>query len=87
LNINIGEKNQSFSSIKQPSTFNRDDQKHPGKIEAVMYQIPQILEAAVIGVPHENRGEELAAVVVLKEGVVIDPTAIRDYEEISIDGD
>ena len=44
-----------------------------------MYQIPQILEVAVIGVAHQDLGEELAAVVVLKEGAELDPDAIRQY--------
>jgi long-chain acyl-CoA synthetase len=52
---------------------------YPREIEEVIYQIPQILEVAVIGVPHEDLGEELAAVVVLKEGAKLDPDAIRDY--------
>jgi long-chain acyl-CoA synthetase len=52
---------------------------YPREIEEVIYQVPQILEVAVIGVPHEDLGEELAAVVVLKEGVKLDPDAIRDY--------
>ena len=52
---------------------------YPREIEEVIYQIPEILEVAVIGVPHEDLGEELAAVVVLKEGAAIAPEAIRDY--------
>ena len=52
---------------------------HPREIEEVIYQIPQILEVAVIAVPHEDLGEELAAMVVLKEGAELDPDAIRDY--------
>ena len=52
---------------------------YPREIEEVMYQIPQILEVAVIGVPHKDLGEELAAVLVLKEGVELDPDDIRDY--------
>jgi long-chain acyl-CoA synthetase len=52
---------------------------YPREIEEVMYQIPQILEVAVIGVPHDDLGQELAAMVVLKEGAELDPDAIRDY--------
>lgn len=52
---------------------------YPREIEEVIYQIPQILEVAVIGVPHEDLGEELAAIVVLKEGAELEPDAIRDY--------
>ena len=52
---------------------------YPREIEEVIYQIPQILEVAVIGVAHRDLGEELAAVVVLKEGAELDPDAIRQY--------
>jgi long-chain acyl-CoA synthetase len=52
---------------------------YPREIEELIYQIPQVLEVAVIGVAHEDLGEELAAMVVLKEGAELDPNAIRDY--------
>jgi len=52
---------------------------YPREIEEIMYQIPEVLEAAVIGVPHEDFGEEVAAIVVLKEGVDMDSKAIQDY--------
>jgi len=52
---------------------------YPREIEEVMYQIPEILEVAVIGVPHADFGEEVAAIVVLKEGADMDPKAIQDY--------
>jgi len=52
---------------------------YPREIEEVIYQVPQVLEVAVIGVPHADLGEELVAVVVLKEGAELDPDVIRDY--------
>ncbi|MFC1535033.1 class I adenylate-forming enzyme family protein [Thermodesulfobacteriota bacterium] len=52
---------------------------YPREIEEVLYQIPDILEAAVFGIPQEDLGEELAAVVVLKEGAQIDTNGIRQY--------
>jgi long-chain acyl-CoA synthetase len=52
---------------------------YPREIEEVLYQIPQILEAAVFGIPQEDLGEEVAAVVVLKEDAQIDAEAIRAY--------
>ena len=39
---------------------------YPREIDEVLYQHPQIASAAVIGVPDELYGEEVAAVVVLK---------------------
>jgi long-chain acyl-CoA synthetase len=52
---------------------------YPREIEEVLYQIPDVLEAAVFGVPHEDLGEEVAAVVFLKEGSTVDTKAIQGY--------
>lgn len=41
---------------------------YPAEVEAVLFEHPAVLEAAVIGVPHEKRGETVKAFVVLKEG-------------------
>jgi long-chain acyl-CoA synthetase len=41
---------------------------YPREVEEVLYAHPAILEAAVIGVPHESHGEEVKAVVVVKTG-------------------
>ena len=38
------------------------------EVENVLYQIPQILETAVFGIPDEKWGEAVQAAVVLKEG-------------------
>jgi len=40
----------------------------PVEVEEVLYEIPEVLEAAVIGVPHSTYGEVPKAFVVLKEG-------------------
>ncbi len=40
----------------------------PVEVEEVLYEIPEVLEAAVIGVPHSIYGEVPKAFVVLKEG-------------------
>ncbi|NVM25606.1 MAG: long-chain fatty acid--CoA ligase [Desulfobacterales bacterium] len=52
---------------------------YPREIEEVLYQIPDIVEAAVFGIPHEDLGEEVAAVLVLKEAAQIGTRAIQDY--------
>jgi long-chain acyl-CoA synthetase len=52
---------------------------YPREIEEVMYQMPEILEVAVFGVPHDDFGEEVAAVVVLQEGAQIQPDDIREF--------
>jgi long-chain acyl-CoA synthetase len=41
---------------------------YPLEIEGVLYQHPEVIEAAVIGIPDLHWGEALKAVVVLKEG-------------------
>jgi len=52
---------------------------YPREVEEVLYQIPDILEAAVFGIPHEDLGEEVAAVVFLKEGAQVDTDTIKNY--------
>jgi long-chain acyl-CoA synthetase len=46
---------------------------YPREVEEVLYAHPAIVEAAVIGVPHESHGEEVKAVV-----VSTDPGLSRD---------
>jgi long-chain acyl-CoA synthetase len=41
---------------------------YPREVEEVLYEHEAIVEAAVIGVPHESHGEEVKAVVALKVG-------------------
>ena len=38
------------------------------RVERVLYQLPQVAEAAVVGVPDERWGERVTAVVVLAAG-------------------
>ena len=41
---------------------------YPREVEEVLFEHPDVLEAAVIGVPDEYRGETVKAFVVFKEG-------------------
>jgi len=52
---------------------------YPIEIEEVLYQIPQLLESAVVGVPHEVYGEVPKAYVVVKEGQSITEEEILSY--------
>jgi len=52
---------------------------YPREIEEVVYEHPAVREAAVIGVPHDTLGEEVAAVVALKEGATAGPDELRAY--------
>jgi long-chain acyl-CoA synthetase len=52
---------------------------YPREIEEVLYQHPNILEAAVIGIPHPGHGEEVVAVVVVDDPETITGEDVRDY--------
>ena len=52
---------------------------YPREIEEVLYTHPAVLEAAVVGVPHESLGEEVGAAVVLKAGEQPTPDELRDH--------
>ena len=52
---------------------------YPREIEEVAYEHPAVREAAVIGVPHELLGEEVAAAVALKPGAELAPDELRDF--------
>jgi long-chain acyl-CoA synthetase len=52
---------------------------YPREVEEVLYEHPKIREAAVIGVPHEQWGEEIGAAIVLHEGEELDPEEASAY--------
>jgi long-chain acyl-CoA synthetase len=52
---------------------------YPREVEEVLYEHPAVREAAVVGVPHGEWGEEVGAAVALKEGEQISPEELRDY--------
>ena len=52
---------------------------YPREIEEVLYEHPGVREAAVIGLPHDGLGEEVAAVVALKPGAEVDERELRAY--------
>ena len=49
---------------------------YPAEVENAIYELPQVAEAAVVGVQHEKWGEIGRAVVVLKENQQLTATAI-----------
>ncbi len=52
---------------------------YPLEIESVIYRHPDILEAAVIGVPDPQWGEALKAVIVLKPGGKLDSVELLSF--------
>ena len=57
---------------------------YPIEIEEVLYQMPEILEAAVVGIPHEVYGEVAKAFVVLKEGATLAEADILLYAKTQL---
>jgi long-chain acyl-CoA synthetase len=52
---------------------------YPREIEEVIYEHPAVREAAVVGVPHDDLGEEVGAAVVLKDGEEVTEDELRDH--------
>jgi long-chain acyl-CoA synthetase len=52
---------------------------YPREIEEVLYEHPSVREAAVLGIPHDEYGEEVGAAVALKEGEEVSAEELRDY--------
>jgi long-chain acyl-CoA synthetase len=52
---------------------------YPREIEEVLYEHPDVAEAAVIGIPHDSLGEEVGAAVALKKDARVTPDQLRDY--------
>lgn len=52
---------------------------YPREIEEFLYQHPKVLEVAVVAVADRKYGEEVCAVIRLREGVTADPEEIRLY--------
>ncbi len=52
---------------------------YPREVEEVLYEHPKIREAAVVGVPHDEWGEEIGAAVVLHEGEELAPEEVSAY--------
>jgi long-chain acyl-CoA synthetase len=52
---------------------------YPREIEEVLYEHPAVLEAAVVGVPHAELGEEVGAAVALRAGAEVGERELRDF--------
>jgi long-chain acyl-CoA synthetase len=52
---------------------------YPREIEEILYTHPDVVEAAVVGIPHLDLGEEVAAMVVLRQGARTTPEELRQF--------
>src|SRR3954452_21615242 len=52
---------------------------YPREIEEVLYEHPAVREVAVVGVPHDELGEDVGAAVALKEGESVGADELRDF--------
>ena len=59
---------------------------YPREIEDHLHTHPEIIEAAIIGVPHPEWGESLKAIVVRKPGSVLDESAVIAFCRESLAG-
>lgn len=52
---------------------------YPSEVEQVLYSMPQVFEAAVVGVPDEQWGEAVRAVIVLKPGMALQEQDVIEH--------
>jgi long-chain acyl-CoA synthetase len=52
---------------------------YPREIEEVIYEHPAVAECAVVGVPHDELGEEVGAAVALKDGEEVSADDLRAH--------
>ena len=52
---------------------------YAGEVEAAIYEIPEVKEAAVFGIPDEKWGELVAAAVVLRPGTNLSAEELKQY--------
>jgi long-chain acyl-CoA synthetase len=59
---------------------------YPAEIEAVLYRHPQVLDVAVFGIPDDEWGERVHAIVQAKTGETIDLDELRAFAEQHLGG-
>jgi acyl-CoA synthetase (AMP-forming)/AMP-acid ligase II len=52
---------------------------YPTEIEQCLDEHPAVAECAVVGVPHEDLGQEVAAIVVVRPGASVDEAQLHEY--------
>ena len=57
---------------------------YPRELEEVLYEHPDVAEAAVIGLPDDRLGEEVGSAVALRPGATITETELRDHVKAQV---
>ncbi|MEA2299919.1 MAG: long-chain acyl-CoA synthetase [Solirubrobacteraceae bacterium] len=52
---------------------------YPREVEEVLYEHPSVREASVVGIPHDELGEEVGAAVALRDGAQATEDELRDF--------
>ena len=52
---------------------------YPKEIEDFLFQMPQIKDVQVVGVPSEKYGEEVGAFIILKDAMTLDAGEVQDF--------
>jgi fatty-acyl-CoA synthase len=52
---------------------------YPAEVEQIIYQLPEVAEAGVIGIPDERWGEAGMAIVVVRSGKTLSEDAIIEH--------
>jgi oxalate---CoA ligase len=65
---------------RKDDLINRGGEKiSPAEIDAVLLRHPAIAEAAAFAVPHPRLGQDIAAAVVFRHGMEVEPGEVRQY--------
>jgi long-chain acyl-CoA synthetase len=52
---------------------------YAAEVEAALYEHPDVIEAAIVGVPDERYGEQVAAVVRRRDGSTLDVPTLQEH--------
>ncbi|MFN8023759.1 MAG: class I adenylate-forming enzyme family protein [Acidimicrobiales bacterium] len=52
---------------------------YAAEVEAALYEHPDVTEAAIIGIPHPRLGEEVGAVIRVREGSTLSDDEVREH--------
>ncbi|MEV6162256.1 class I adenylate-forming enzyme family protein [Streptomyces sp. NPDC052052] len=68
-----------LSSRRSDLIIRGGENVYPAEIETVLAEHPDVRECLVLGVPHSDLGQEVAAVVVLKPGSTVTEETLQEY--------